>query len=223
MLQMHQTQFLTVSSDKKDKIVKSKYPLSMDAPPVGQLIGSTQQQLTNNGFTRKITLYRGYYRTVEELIPNLNMYTKNIVKFHYDKLTRSVSFTMKVKNHSIHFGNGLDKMLGFQYQSYSTDSTVTAEHTPSLHAGMQSLFIYCSIAGDTNVANVKVPLLRTVRVPVKAEFGEVIHFEYKNRFYVPVNTNYISSVDIDMRNEMGGSVHFVEGKTLLVVHFQRVR
>lgn len=74
-----------------------------------------------------------------------------------------------------------------------------------------------------DVANVKVPLLRTVAIDTKANFGDVVNVEYKTPMYVPLRTNYLSLIEVDIRNDMGDRIHFVEGKTQLVLHFRQKR
>lgn len=167
----------------------------------------------------------GYYSTPESLVPYLNK-RKDRVEFQYNKISNRFSMTLKSFSYTVKFVGGLEHILGFRQRKFTIapggKADFIAKYPPSMFAGSHTFFIYCSICADMDVANVKVPLLRTVAIKTKANFGDVVSVNYKSPIYVPVNTNYINSILIDIRNDMGKRIHFTEGKTQLVLHFRRL-
>ena len=49
------------------------------------------------------------------------------------------------------------------------------------------------------------------------------HQEFVNLHYVPLAKSYIDQVHIDIKDEIGRSVPFVGGKTLVKLHFKRIK
>lgn len=176
------------------------------------------------GPSHRFHLSSGFYPKPEELLPFLNMKPK-LVEFGYNKARNRFFMIGRKEGYTINFGgdSDLQDILGFKERKFSfkaKDEMVEAKYAPSMFAGSHSFFIYCSICADMDVANVKVPLLRTVAIDMKANYGDVVNVEYKNPVYVPLRTNYIDSILVDIRNDMGSAIHFAEGKTQLVLRFR---
>ena len=49
------------------------------------------------------------------------------------------------------------------------------------------------------------------------------HQEFVNLHYVPLAKSYIDQVHIDIKDEIGRPVPFVGGKTLVKLHFKRIK
>ena len=223
--------YLTRNATDKDMIVHSTSHVAKQLPPKA---GCTIAGLSPLNHRRKkrnsqhrFRISPGYYPTPESIVEYLNV-TSNIVTFVYKKVTNRFSMHVKKAGYTLIFDgkSGLNDVLGFKQKTYSfkrKDEVIEAEYAPSMFAGSHSLFIYCSICADMDVANVKVPLLRTVAIDTKANFGDVVNVEYKTPMYVPLRTNYLSLIEVDIRNDMGDRIHFVEGKTQLVLHFRQKR
>ena len=82
--------------------------------------------------------------------------------------------------------------------------------------------IYTDIIENQRVGDVSAPLLRIVPTkPMKA--GLVVTHSYQMPHYMPVKTNYIDTIQMDMRSEFGEKVPFQSGKVVVKLHFRCTR
>ena len=66
------------------------------------------------------------------------------------------------------------------------------------------------------------PILRIVSYK-QSKSNTQSHQEFVNLHYVPLAKSYIDQVHIDIKDEIGRSVPFVGGKTLVKLHFKRIK
>ena len=84
------------------------------------------------------------------------------------------------------------------------------------------MFVYSDVADYTYVGNITAPILRIVSYK-QSKSSTQSHQEFVNLHYVPLAKSYIDQVHIDIKDEIGRSVPFVGGKTLVKLHFKRIK
>ncbi|NQY53279.1 MAG: hypothetical protein HRT42_06855 [Campylobacteraceae bacterium] len=80
------------------------------------------------------------------------------------------------------------------------------------------LFIYSNVVNSIIVGDSLSQLLRIVPVTKDAKFGSLIHSEYKNLQYLPLNTQYLNSIRFTIRNIEGNLVKFLSGPHTIVLN-----
>lgn len=97
---------------------------------------------------------------------------------------------------------------------------LNAKLPPDYRRSIHNIYIYCSLCENTDVGDKRVPLLRNVAFNIE-KFGRTINVLFDSPLYVNVNTKLIESIDVELRDDMGVLVPFIEGKTVLTLHFRR--
>jgi hypothetical protein len=94
--------------------------------------------------------------------------------------------------------------------------------TPRFDA-VHSLYVYCDIVKEQRVGDTMAPLLEIV--PVKGVPGNRIHYSVNPLTYLPVNRDYIDSINIVIMDEYGNPVVFPDDVENVVcrLRFRRVR
>ena len=93
--------------------------------------------------------------------------------------------------------------------TYAVDLNMTHHH----------MFVYSDVADYTYIT---APILRIVSYK-QSKSSTQSHQEFVNLHYVPLAKSYIDQVHIDIKDEIGRSVPFVGGKTLVKLHFKRIQ
>ena len=84
------------------------------------------------------------------------------------------------------------------------------------------MFVYSDVADYTYVGNITAFILRIVSYK-QSKSSTQSHQEFVNMHYVPLAKSYIDQVHIDIKDEIGRSVPFVGGKTLVKLQFKRIK
>jgi len=79
------------------------------------------------------------------------------------------------------------------------------------------LYVYCSIVKAQYVGNVLAPLLRIVNT-LKNTINTIT---YDNPQYLPVAQRHINQIEIDIRDDKGNHIKFLNGRTICVLHARR--
>ena len=83
----------------------------------------------------------------------------------------------------------------------------------------RELFVYTNIIEHQPVGDTTAPLLRTVTAFEK--FGFIVNYDFTKLHYLPVNTNLINTIEIDIRNEYGDRIPFRGGRSNVKLHFRQ--
>lgn len=84
----------------------------------------------------------------------------------------------------------------------------------------QLLFIYTDIIKDQFVGNTLSPLIRTVHVDNDYQKGGFISFDNPN--YFPVSKTHLDSINIQIKDETGLPIHFVDALFSVTLHFRPI-
>lgn len=159
----------------------------------------------------------GCYETVPDLLKAMTLEShKNIIEFHYHRVTKRVTIKTKKKESSVSLCSGLAELLGFEPGDYR--GVVESPFIADPNASFPVIYIYCDVCQPQIVGNVQAPLLKIVKVEGKD--GEIVNAHYVRPHYVPVIRKHFQTIQIEMRTNSGDLVPFERGKVILVLHFR---
>lgn len=187
-------------------------------------------------FTRK--LRKGFYNTAKVLCEALNPNFKELefllsskpseksatknkcdISWGYDEKRDRIIVSIG-KGGSIEMKHGLHEIIGFRNNNLK-EGLYVADYPPLLNRGIYNFYIYCSICEPVQVGNVKAPLLQTIAVEGGEKWGTPQTIRFTRPLYIPVNTSSFNSILMELRDDMGQSIHFGKGKTTLTLHFRK--
>ena len=160
-------------------------------------------------------------------------FSKNLNKFlGFDEYLLEKYFREVENLYKFHFENTMGSFKKFQQDIRDNWSPRDAlpkngnfgifSHSPfNFSPDINNLFIYCDIIKPNFVGNDMEPLLRIVGVPNDARYKEEVRESFIDIHYHPLNTNYIESVEIDIKDEFGKPIPFQFGRTIVELHFRK--
>ena len=107
-----------------------------------------------------------------------------------------------------------NKLIGNDNQAFTYAVDLNMTH--------HQMFVYSDVADYTYVGNITAPIRRIVSYK-QSNSSTQSHQEFVNLHYVPLAKSYIDQVHIDIKDEIGRSVLFDGGKTLVKLHFKRIK
>lgn len=181
--------------------------------------------------TSKLTktyLKSGYYRNGDEFTSSLThqatrALTDVSVKFAFAE--RVSRIRMQVQNSDeriVILSWDLLEFLGFHEKLITTkEADLVASTAFDANGGLNLMYVYCDVASHVIVGSEKTPLLRVCNVVGK--HGEVAKYTYDRPHYVPVGRREFDTIEIAINNEFGEPVPFEFGKSIVTLHFRRIR
>ena len=144
-----------------------------------------------------------------------------MISLSYKKSCNRVNLHVENPNRvQIRFSKSLGEILGlnpdFSNKLIGNDNQV---FTYAVDLNMTHLYSYVA---DTYVGNITAPLLKIVSYK-QSKSNTQSHQELVKLHYAPLAKSYIDQVYIDIKDEIGKSVPFVGGKTLVKLHFKRIK
>ena len=153
---------------------------------------------------------------------------KKSSKYNYVFTVEKHPLRFRIKSsgeYVLQLSHSLAKVLGFSYPqdnklNFPCKPDATAKFSPFIHRGIDTIFIYSDIVDNVMVGDIKAPLL--LIYPFKSSMeGYNIHQEFINPSYVAVNRTSIRSIEILLRDGVGEPIPFVNGKTVVSLHFRK--
>jgi hypothetical protein len=136
-----------------------------------------------------------------------------------------VKFVMKPNILSMSLDINMAKYLGFGETCKfinAPNKKFTATFLPLLTRAFRQIYIYSDIAESILVGGVKVPLLRAVWIDSKYKVGDVIHESIVRPMYLPVSSNSLSHVEVELREDSGDLIDELAGSiSSLTLHLRR--
>ena len=90
---------------------------------------------------------------------------------------------------------------------------------PFVPLSTRELFVYTNIIEHQPVGDTSAPLLRVVTAAT--HFGDINNYNFTKLHYLPVNTNLINTIEIDIRDEFGYRIPFRGGRSNVKLHFRQ--
>ena len=83
------------------------------------------------------------------------------------------------------------------------------------------MYVYCDVLECVPVGDTTAPLLRIVEIG--GQKGEMVHIQYDQPRYVPLQKKEFDSIEIDIRDDLGEKISFDSGKLIVTLHFRRAK
>ena len=172
--------------------------------------------------TANYSLAAGTYDDAQALFKGLRMLLRNSgVQVFLN--TGNGMFIMKLGENTsqVRLSPRLAHMLGFVSEevAYVIKKSQWAKYLPHLESAAHSLYIYSGIVDHQIVGNAVAPLLRVV-CPDADKIGQTVSEKYIKPNYIPVNTSYIDTIDVQIRTTTGHLFPFLSGTpVVLTLHF----
>ncbi|PIC39492.1 hypothetical protein B9Z55_011164 [Caenorhabditis nigoni] len=96
-----------------------------------------------------------------------------------------------------------------------------APHNLDLFGNVSTLYLYCDIVDPIIVGDQKNQLLTVI--PCKGKYGEMIHHTIPYPRYLPIRSNTVDSIKVELLSEFAEPIHFHWGSSILVLHFKKIR
>ncbi|CAO4377088.1 unnamed protein product [Caenorhabditis nigoni] len=119
----------------------------------------------------------------------------------------------------IEFEQSCAYFLGF-HDTIVKESRV-APHNLDLFGNVSTLYLYCDIVDPIIVGDQKNQLLTVI--PCKGKYGEMIHHTIPYPRYLPIRSNTVDSIKVELLSEFAEPIHFHWGSSILVLHFKKIR
>jgi len=165
-------------------------------------------------------------KKADTVLEGLNIH-KNTEDYHMSYNEDSHRFKLVVgKKSYVKLSSSLSSILGFGEDvggKYLLDTTIEAKYFPLLDRGIKTLMLYSNIVEPSFIGDVKAPLLGICAFEKNSNDGHIIQKEFLKPIYVPLNRNIVRHIDISIHDEGGLSVPFLQGKTVLTLHFRRMQ
>ena len=206
-------------------LVEIQYPLSWDTFAV-QSSRELLVTVRSKNELYKVTFPGGHYENIQELIDAINRSLKKYLKsfgmegkevvITQDRLEHRIKVYTK-DNIYVKFSDECCDILGLLCGIwYSGDATAPFKH--DITKGFHSLFVYCNLCEPQIVGDVYAPLLRSVAI--KGSRGEHVTKTYGEPHYLPVSTDTVDMIEINIKDDTGHDVPFTSGKVVCKLHFR---
>ena len=153
--------------------------------------------------TKSVELQPGVYSNVHQLAKALKSEMEEI-NVELDEKTGLFTVLLHGDVKSAWLSPRMAELLGYPSteKGYTISKSEKASLLPQLEGSAHSLYVYSSVVENQLVGDTVAPLLRVV-CPAANQMGEKVTEKYIRPYYVPVNTNYIDTVDIQIRTTTG--------------------
>ena len=172
--------------------------------------------------------YSTQWTNVMEMVKYAREKFQDVFSYFDVNESGKIAFRIQPELTRISLLGGFNFVLGFEQVNFKVIefTTHTATYYPQLYRGIQQIYIYASCCAPIRVGDVEVPLLRTVAIEDDVRdhntIGVTKNMMIKNPMYLPVCNTTINTVEINIRDDAGKLVPFVEGsKTILTLHFRK--
>lgn len=193
---------ITIPESNYEKIGDLLHTITIIVENNGEKVRRLQSQITNV-IPDDPRLYIG----PKDGTWDFDILTKRV---HYRRPTSIIQHVMLSKP--------LQYLMGFQDQKLSSKLNV-AQFPVDIRAGIDTLYVYCSIIENQIVGDTKVKLLRSVNV-TKGAYGELVEKVFYTTHYVPVLNQEIESIAVEIKGTTGTLIPFQFGNTMLKLHFR---
>ena len=205
-------------------LVEMQYPISWKT--------FTREESYEIGiFDREIPRYQSvfipnfYYANISELVEQIN--TTLSAYFAIQANGKHAQLKVLEREHKIEmnivgerlwieFKHEMSDVLGLEHKYYTGNTIAPYRH--DINKGFHSLYVYCNVCEPQIVGDAYVPLLRNVAI--KGAHGEYVTKTYGEPHYIPVNTDVVDMIEINIKDDTGYDVSFSSGKVVCKLHFR---
>ena len=171
-----------------------------------------------------LALPAGMYERPEEIAQRLNTLDKNI-QVSFSGTTNKFQIELGSDVTRVDLSRRLAQLLGFvkEPERYTIKGPEIAQFMPHMEGNAHALYIYSSIVDHQIVGDTMAPLLRVV-CPDAEKLGQTVSEKYIKPYYLPVNSSFIDTIDIQIRTTSGHLFPFQSGNPVVIsLHFRPQR
>jgi len=183
------------------------------------------------GHKRKMptSLRQGYYATPEELIAEMSdalvPADKEYYKFEYEKHTHTFWVWSTVPegvtgDPFMQFSDNLKILTGFT-EDITKAYYTGGKYSMDMSAAMNTFYVYCDIIKPLFVGNARTPLLAIVAYDGNGPWSQQKEHEVKNPVYIPLRTNSIKTIQVEIFNKSSVPIKFTSGEVVLKLHVRK--
>ena len=180
----------------------------------------------------------GYYDTVDQLLHVLHykmvremVYEEEkerSVKPYAEYKDGRVTFQLRPPVEEVRLYGDLANLLGFDivtggHVAVTGIKPITSDRVvpPIFEGTSRPVFIYSNITREQCVGSVSTPLLRIVDLS-GATIDDYTHRIYENPQYTPLQSETFSSIELQLRDELGDLIPFNDGVSRVVLSFRPI-
>jgi hypothetical protein len=158
----------------------------------------------------------GYYRTIQQLLDELNKITP-FITFEY---SNTVYITANDNIETLYLSDMLALQLGFEPKS-NLLKWEHAQKQPYIDIGYpHQVFVYTDIIQPQFVGDIKAPLLRIVAMS-DTNHGKVQSTAFQNIHYLPLAKLSFDTIEVLLKDHAGANLPFASGTLTVTLHFIR--
>ena len=155
--------------------------------------------------------------------PSFDMEAEVFPQFSYNQFEKKVRLELLPFTEII-LSEDLKQILGFPsstrlHNLSSTRKIVDSSVEINLDSNRQTFYIYCDILESVPVGDTVAPLLRTI--DVEGVRGAMIHRNFEQPRYLPIQKKNFGTVKIDIRDGLGRAIPFVGDSLIVTLHLRR--
>jgi hypothetical protein len=154
-------------------------------------------------------------RTIQQQINRDNNPMLPSLRFHSTE--RKVYFLIPFGT-SLQFDSEISAILGLR-DGALVDVTSTGASTAAMATDVTAIYVYSNIVQPQVVGNTYSSLLQIV--PVQGQFGDIVQYSPPKLLYVPLRSNTISSIEINLARSSAELISFQTGHVIVQLHFQK--
>ena len=171
----------------------------------------------------------GFYKLPENFINAFNVAIGDEDRKYY-KLTSDITRKIFILECStpagdktkpqIHLSQNLQAITGLN-EKMERGGTYTSDATWDVTGGLHNMYLYSDAIKNTNIGNTVAPVLSVVSYRPDSEFQ--VEYQPKNLIYLPLSTDFIQTVLIEVTTKTGQYFPFSSGELLVVLHIRARR
>lgn len=133
--------------------------------------------------------------------------------------------TLKIgKYHRIWFNSSLARLLGMSSRYTDVllpEGEYVGDKMVDLSQDLHSMYVYCDLIAPQIVGDAHAPLLRTIPLEYRTDAPEALSKVFNHIYFMPLLKKEISTIEIDIRDDIGRSVSFERGRLVVTLVFKR--
>src|SRR5437899_12678347 len=98
---------------------------------------------------------------------------------------------------------------------------VHSSNPGAIVGGVHVMYVYSDVLECVPVGDTMTPLLRIVEIG--GQKSEMVHIQYDQPRYVPLQKKEFDSIEVDIRDDLGEKISFDSGKVIVTLHFRKAK
>ena len=176
-----------------------------------------ESEITRSKYTSARELAYEITRAISRAMNGTKSYTNAV---SHNPLSNRIEFDFEAYSIEVRVSQQVLDTLGIRNQRGWLRGKGVSTYPPDITYGFNSLYIYCNVVRPQIVGDVYAPLLRTVALPSVGR-GHIMQKTYDQPHYVPVSTDELNTIEINIKDDTGKSVSFASGKVICKLHFRQ--